>query len=192
MFRCAAAFAIGVLAWAVPLVVLTGGPAAYWRAVFNQGNEDLTNIVMLWTTHTPREIELAAVPGVRRAMGLTAVAAVVLVLATLGIFRSLRRRSPALIALAIAFGPYLLFDLVFQETITTRYALPLVVPMAYLAVRGAAMLGPAPAVAIVVVLSMFNAHIGGTSLAAYASQPAPAFRMLDGMKSEASRQAIAR
>ncbi len=188
--RCAAAFAIGAVAWAVPLVALTGGPAAYWRAVFNQGNEDLTNIVMLWTTHTPKELELAAYQAFISPWALPAVAAVVLVLATLGIFQTLRRRSPALAELAVAFGPYLLFDLVFQETITTRYALPLVVPVAYLAVRGAAMLGPAPAVAIVVALSMFDAHIGGTSLAAYASQPAPAFRMLDGMKSEASQETL--
>ena len=38
------------------------------------------------------------------------------------------------------FVPYLVFDLLFQETFTSRYALPLVVPMAYLAVAG-----PAPA-----------------------------------------------
>jgi hypothetical protein len=188
--RCAAAFAVGVIAWSVPLVVLTGGPAAYWRAVFNQGNEDLSNIVMLWTTHTPKEFELAAYQAFVSPWALPAVAAIVLVLATLGVFQTLRRRSPALALLAVAFGPYLVFDLVFQETITTRYALPLVVPVAYLAVRGAAMLGPAPAVAIVVVLSLFDAHIGGTSLAAYASQPAPAFRMLEGMKSEASRGTV--
>ena len=186
LFRSAAAFAIGVLAWAVPLVVLTGGPAGYWRAVFNQGNEDLSNIVMLWTTHTPKELELTLYYAFAAPWAAPAVAAIVLVLAALGLVHALRRRSPALAALAVAFGPYLIFDLVFQETITTRYALPLVVPIAYLAVRGAAMLGPAPAVAVVVALSMFDAHVGGTSLAAYASQPAPVFRMLDGMKSEAS------
>ena len=30
--------------------------------------------------------------------------------------------------LAIAFGPYFVFDLLFQESITTRYALPAIVP----------------------------------------------------------------
>ena len=33
--------------------------------------------------------------------------------------------------LAAAFGPYLIFDMLFQETVTTRYALPLVVPVAF-------------------------------------------------------------
>src|SRR5207247_173849 len=43
--------------------------------------------------------------------------------------------SPGVLTLVLAFVPYLLFDLLFQETVTTRYALPLVPPMAYLAVR---------------------------------------------------------
>ena len=30
------------------------------------------------------------------------------------------------------FGPYAVFHLVFQETVTVRYALPLVLPIAYL------------------------------------------------------------
>ena len=42
----------------------------------------------------------------------------------------------ALIAIIAGFGPYLAFHLFFQETVTTRYALPLVVPVAYLAARG--------------------------------------------------------
>ena len=48
--------------------------------------------------------------------------------------------ATSLLTLAVAFGPYVVFDLLFQETITTRYALPLVVPVGYLAVRGASAL----------------------------------------------------
>ncbi len=40
------------------------------------------------------------------------------------------------VTLAAAFGPYLIFDMLFQETVTTRYALPLVVPVAFLAASG--------------------------------------------------------
>ncbi len=36
----------------------------------------------------------------------------------------------------MAFVPYAIFHLLFQETVTTRYALPLVPAVAYLAVRG--------------------------------------------------------
>src|SRR5262245_13098591 len=35
------AFLAGVAVWAIPLVVLTGGPSAYWRALFSQGAADL-------------------------------------------------------------------------------------------------------------------------------------------------------
>ena len=98
LFRSAAAFAIGVLAWAVPLVVLTGGPAGYWRAVFNQGNEDLSNIVMLWTTHTPKELELAFYYAFAAPWAAPAVAAIVLVLAAsmrCGVDRRRLPRSPS-------------------------------------------------------------------------------------------------
>ena len=34
----------------------SGGPAAYWHALFDQGAEDLGNIQMLWTTHGARDV----------------------------------------------------------------------------------------------------------------------------------------
>ena len=49
-------------------------------------------------------------------------------------------RARDLVWLVAAFGPYFAFDLLFQEMVTTRYALPLVVPTAFLAVRGLAAL----------------------------------------------------
>ena len=57
--RAALAFVAGILAWAVPLVVLAGGLSAYWRAVFAQGAEDLSGIQMLWTTRTLRQVLVA-------------------------------------------------------------------------------------------------------------------------------------
>src|SRR5262249_37415914 len=54
--RIVAAYVAGVLVWAIPLVLLTGGPAAYWRALFNQGAEDLTGIQMLWTRPNVRTL----------------------------------------------------------------------------------------------------------------------------------------
>ena len=49
----------------------------------------------------------------------------------------MRRDRRVFIVLAVAFGPYFVFDLLFQETATSRYALPFVVPVAYLAAAGA-------------------------------------------------------
>ena len=184
--RSLAALVAGGLAWGVPLVVLTGGPAAYWQALFNQGAEDLSGIRMLWTTPTPRELVLALYYAFVAPWALPAVAAAVLVLALVGAVRLSRVARPTLATILVAFGPYFVFDLLFQETVTTRYALPLVVPLAYLAVRGASLLGTAPASVLIGGLAAFNAHIGGSSLAAYARQEAPVFRMLDDMRTSAA------
>jgi hypothetical protein len=179
-----AAFIVGGCAWGVPLVMFTGGPSGYWRAVANQGTEDLTNITMLWTTPTPREAALALYYALVAPWGSVVLAVIVLVFAAAGAAALARRRRSPLGALALAFLPYFLFDVVFQETITTRYALPLVVPMAYCAAAGARLAGPVVGTAIVAATAMFAMHTGGTSLAAYASQPAPAFRLLAAMHDE--------
>ena len=96
------------------------------------------------------------------------------------------RRAPRAAAwLAAGFGPYLLFDLLFQETFTGRYALPLVVPMAYLAVEGVRRLPRRSGVVVAIAIAMYSAHIGGTSIAAYSRQQAPAFQLLDDMRTVA-------
>ena len=118
---------------------------AYWHALFNQGAEDLTGIEMLWTTPTLHQLGAGARARVRGAVG------------PAGRRRrsSSRSRSPALFGCCPAcradrcwLSPSrscrtCVFDLLFQETVTTRYALPLVVPIAYLAVRGLAAIGDA-------------------------------------------------
>jgi hypothetical protein len=176
-----AALVLGSLTWLVPLVWLSGGPMAYSRALFDQGAEDLTGVQMLWTTPTPRQLLLALQGLFVAPWALPGVAAAVAILALAGLYRLSRRGRPELVTLAVAFGPYLLFDLLFQETVTTRYALPLVVPMAFLAVQGLEFTGRVPAVVLSLCLASFNAHIGGISIAAYAREKAPAFRMLDDM-----------
>ena len=181
-----AAFGAGLTVWFVPLVVVSGGPAAYWRALFNQGSEDFVNIQMLWNAHTPRDIASALYYAFIAPWATWPVAIVVLVCAALGLVWLFRHAPRALVALAIAFGPYLVFDLVFQESFTGRYALPLVVPMAYLAVSGLRLLPHDTGIAVAVAIAMFDAHIGGTSIAAFAKHKAPAFRVLDEMREAAA------
>jgi hypothetical protein len=182
---CAAAYVAGLLVWGVPLVVLNGGPLSYWRALFSQGAEDLSGIQMLWTTPTPRVFAAALYYAFVAPWAVWAVAAIVLILATAGVVRVYRHHAGALVAISAAFVPYLVFDVLFQETFTTRYALPLVAPVAYLAVQGARGLGTKPAFAIVLALSAYDSHVAGTSVAAYARQKAPAFRLLDDMRAAA-------
>jgi hypothetical protein len=179
------AFGAGVLVWFVPLVAITGGPAAYWQAVVNQGVEDLSGIQMLWTTPTVRELVDALYYAFVAPWAIWPLALVVLAFAAVGAVVLVRQDRRALLLLAIAFGPYLVFDIVFQETFTVRYALPIVVPVAFLAASGMRTLPRQPALAAAVLTAMFGAHLGGRSVAAYARQPAPVFRMLADMRSRA-------
>jgi hypothetical protein len=181
----AASFTTGVLVWFVPLVVVSGGPGAYWRALFDQGAEDLGNIQMLWTHHDLRMVAQALYYAFVAPWAAWPLAAVVVVLALVGLLSVGRRAPRAAVWLAAGFGPYLLFDLLFQETFTGRYALPLVVPMAYLAVEGARRLTRPAGVAVAIGIAMFGAHVGGTSIAAYSRQQAPAFQLLDDMRTVA-------
>jgi len=186
MWRALAAYIAGVLVWAVPLVVLTGGPAAYWRALFNQGAEDLTGIQMLWTRPSVRTLVDAFYYALIAPWAAWWIAAVVLVFAMLGAVVLLRRNRTALAVLIAAVGPYFVFDLLFQETFTSRYALPLVIPIAFLAAAGARLLPRQSGLVVVALLAMYGAHLGGTSVAAFASQKAPAFRLLDDMHTAAA------
>ena len=181
-----AAFLAGILLWFIPLVIVTGGPAAYWRALADQGAEDFGNIQMLWNVHGPRDVLDALYFAFIAPWATWPVAVVVLVCAALGVAVSYRRGRYALIVLAAAFGPYLAFDLVFQEAFTARYALPLVVPLAYLAAAGLRALPYDSRLAVAVAIAMFDAHVGGTSIAALAREKPPAFRLLDEM-GEAAR-----
>jgi hypothetical protein len=175
------AFLTGILLWLIPLVIVTGGPAAYWHALFDQGAEDFGNIQMLWNAHGTRDVVDALYYAFIAPWATWTVAIVVLVCAMLGLAWLYRHARQALVALIAAFGPYLVFDLVFQEAFTSRYALPLVVPMAYLAVSGLRVLPYESGLAVAVAVAMFDAHVGGTSIAAYSREKAPAFRLLDEM-----------
>ena len=180
------AFIAGCAVWAVPLVALTGGPAAYWRAVFDQGAEDLTGIQMLWTTPTVRQFASALYYALVAPWAVWQMAAAMLAAAAVGAALLLWRSRDAFVILAVAFAPYLVFDLLFQETFTTRYALPLVVPVAYLATRAVAAAPRSVGITIAGGAVALNVMVAGFSLRAYASTPAPVFRMLTDMRTSAA------
>src|SRR5262249_8933360 len=112
-------------------------------------------------------------------------ATAVLVLAAIGLTAMAIRRRRTLLILAAAFGPYFAFDLLFQETFTGRYALPLVIPIGFLTATGARVFPWRSGVAAVAAVAMFSAHVGGTSVAAFAREKAPALRLLDAMTAAA-------
>jgi hypothetical protein len=179
------ASAAGLLIWFIPLVVLTGGPRAYWDALSFQGNADLGNIQMLWTRHGVRDVADALYYAFIAPWARWPIAVAVLLLGIIGLVVMALRSFSALITLAVAFGPYFVFDLLFQETFTSRYALPLVIPMAVLAAAGARVLPRRSGLIAVATIAIVSAHTGGTSVAAFAREKAPAFRLLDDMRTVA-------
>ncbi|MGE3959764.1 MAG: hypothetical protein AB7H96_23830 [Vicinamibacterales bacterium] len=191
MVRAFAAYAAGGLAWFVPLVIVSGGPAAYLRVFYSQGAEDLSGVAMLATTPTVRQALLAIEYHLLGPWGEIAVAVPVLLLAAAGLVVMGLRARAALVTLVVAYGPYLAFDLLFQETITTRYALPLVVPMGYLAVRGAALLPRSVAVVASLGLIAGSASVSDRAMFGFASMDAPAFRMLADMAAAAQPEGAA-
>jgi hypothetical protein len=178
------AFAAGALAWLVPLVIASGGPLTYWRALFSQGAEDLSGVKMLATTPTIRQLATVLQSTLILPWGYFGAGLVVVVLALAGVAERFRFAPRALLLLAIGFGPYALFDVLFQESITTRYALPLMVPMSYLAVRGCALAGERGGIVAATALAIFCAWTDDIAASQYSRMEAPAFRMLADMAAE--------
>jgi hypothetical protein len=178
------ALALGAIAWGIPLLVASGGLTAYLHALNFQAGADFEGVVMLWTHHTKRDI-LAAFLNTFVWPWDWRVGLAVVVLAIIGKVRIVLRAPRAAIALGVAFAPYAVFHLLFQETVTTRYALPLVPIVAYAAL--AALEGlPARAMQAaalgIAALSLVTAVPASTI---YAREGAPVFRAFDDMAATA-------
>jgi len=181
-------FTIGVLIWAVPLVIASGGPTAYWAAIAAQGSEDLAGVDMLYLNPSARRLafgllETFIYPWASPVLGWT-----VFALAAVGTLAVLRRSPRVVLLLGVLAGPYLGVHLLVQQTLTTRYALPLIPVVAYLAVRGVDFVvqafRPAPVVLKAAMASMIGMLVVwslGVTLPAvrvYAREGSPAFAAL--------------
>ena len=173
------AFTIGVLAWAIPLIVASGGMFAYLHALGSQAGEDFSGgVVMLWTHHSPRETAHALINTFIWPwdwwLGIA-----VCVLAAVGAARIAWRAPRVLLSIVVVFGPYAIFHLLFQETETTRYALPLLPVVAYAAMAAVEGL-PARALPVAAIgmaaISLMQALPASVR---YARDGAPVFRAFD-------------
>ena len=189
--RAFVAYGVGGVAWFVPLVMVSGGPTAYLKVFYSQGAEDLSGVAMLATTPTIRQAILAVQYHFVGPWGEWWLAVPVLACAAAGVVHLALRRRAALVTLLAAFGPYLVFDLLFQETITTRYALPLVVPIGYLAMRGVSLVPRPAGVLAAVALVIGSAFVSDRALYGFASMDTPAFRMLADMDKAAHPEGAA-
>ena len=141
---------------------------------------------MLWTTPTVRQLASALYYALVAPWAVWQMAAGILAAAAIGAALLMWRGRHAFVILAVAFAPYLVFDVLFQETFTTRYALPLVVPVAYLATRAVAAAPQSVGMTMTAGVVALNVMLAGFSVRAYASTPAPVFRMLTDMRTTAA------
>jgi hypothetical protein len=173
-----AALMVGIVAWGIPLIVASGGLSSYAAALGSQAGEDFSGVVMLWTTPRPRVALDAVVYSFLWPWGHPIAGGIVVVLALIGAVRLLRRMPSALGLLFVAFVPYAVFHLLFHETITVRYALPLVVPIAYLAVCAFDLAGRLPGALAATALIAWSLVLSVPATIAYGSEGSPAFRAL--------------
>jgi len=182
--RPMAALAAAGLAWAVPLVADSGGLAGYMRALGTQAGEDFAWVHMLWLEPTPRRLAFSLYETFVLPWGSAGLAIPVALCALVGgVFLILRERR-GLGLMLLAFGPYALFHLVFQETITVRYSLPTLPLVTWFAAAGLALAGRfAPLVAIPLVAAslLVSVPIG----VAFGAQPHPEFQAIEAARARA-------
>lgn len=189
MLGSAMTFSIGVLVWGVPLVMASGGLGAYLSALGSQAGEDFAGVEMLYLNPTPRVLAF----GLRRTFvypwDSSVLAAIVLVLASAGAVALLLRDRRTLVVVAATSVPYLAFHLLFQDTAFVRYALPLVPPVVFLAVRGMALMPGRLVLPAAGALSIAGVAIAAPVMSAYAARPSPTARALEAMRVEAAAAA---
>ena len=173
---------VGGLAWGVPLIIESGGLEEYARALGGQAGEDFTGVVMLWTHPTPRVALTAFLNTFTLPWDSPLLAGVVLSVAGGGFVLCALRARAACVAMLVTFVPYLAFHLLFQETLTTRYALPIVPLVAMCAaVCLASATRSATAVATLVLVAACLSLAVPTALA-YRRTASPAFAALSEME----------
>ena len=178
----------GVLAWGVPMVAVTGGLEGYRRALTAQAGEDFDGVPMLILHPSPRRLAGALLETFVEPWGWWWLALPVIVAALVGIVALYGRRRLAL-WLGLGFGPYAVFHLLFQETETTRYALPLVVPVAVLAAIGLLRWTPRVGMAAVAVIAGVSVGVSAHGHAQYVHAGATVTEALVAIEAEARRAA---
>jgi hypothetical protein len=184
-------FGIGGLLWFIPMVIVTGGPAAYFRALSSQAGEDFSGVDMLYTSARPLQ-RLAAnlwetfvSPWVSVPLAMA-----VLTFAAIGFVTMAWRSRRGLVLLLGLWLPYAILHLLFQENETIRYALPLVAPVAYLAMRGFEAVTPKLLPIGATMLVAGSLWVGVPALIAYAPTRPPVFALFEDMEAEQSRAAL--
>ncbi|MEQ1757753.1 MAG: hypothetical protein ABL986_05500 [Vicinamibacterales bacterium] len=188
--RVGGASAVGALAWAVPLFAVSGGLSAYLAALNTQAGEDFAFVDMLWNNPTPRRFAFSLYETFVLPWHSVALAIVVGVAAGIGAVMAAVKTPRAALVILYLFVPYIVYHLIFQETLTVRYALPVVPLVAWFAMRAADVARPAAWLGVPVVGAALAVSISGG--ASYARQAHPAYRALAEATARAATDAPAK
>lgn len=174
MLGSAMTFSIGVLAWAIPLLIASGGLAAYRAAFAGQAAEQFTGLDIFLSNPTPRRMALGILASLVGPWAAPPLGWIVVAIAIAGFALLVWRAPLAAGLLVVAYVPYSIFHLIVQESYS-RYALPIVPAVGYLAVRGLSAGGTKAAAfgsAAIVVASLL---VTLPAARAYAQYPSPAY-----------------
>ena len=172
------AFGIGTLLWTVPVLSASGGLRAYVAAIGSQAAEDISGVDMLVRTRTLPALLDGLLHTFVTPWDSTVLALVVIAWGMVGVVAMFRRSRPGLLLLTTLVLPYGLFHIAFQETITTRYALPLMPAMSYLAVRGLSVAGRRAVTVGAAVLVAWAVGRAAPATVLYARTPSPVAQAL--------------
>jgi hypothetical protein len=174
-------FTIGVLAWAIPLLIASGGLARYRAAFAGQAAEQFTGLDIFLSNPTPRRMALGIIAALVGPWAVAPLGWIVVAIAVAG-FAVLVWRAPRTAALlVIAYVPYSIFHLIVQESYS-RYALPIVPAVGYLVVRGLSAAGTKTAAlgsAAIVVASLL---VTLPAAKAYSQYPSPAYAAINDLQ----------
>jgi hypothetical protein len=131
------AAAAGALVWTIPVLAASGGLQGYFTALAVLAGDDFAGVIMLWSTRTVRVLLNAIQYSFLWPWGELVTGAIVTAAAAIGTARFAWRSPRPFLLFAAAFGPYAIFHLLLQETLTVRYVLPLMPGLAFLAVWAA-------------------------------------------------------
>jgi hypothetical protein len=173
-------FAAGVVVWLVPLLGTTG-VKRYWMALTTQAEDDWSSPVILAAAPTFQLASNALLNTLVRPWGAPALAAVILIAAIVGAVRLQRTAARRTAVLAICAAPYVLFHFAFQETSTIRYALPVVLGVAYLVAVAIEVVPGRWRGAAIVLLVGANLFVSVRAVQAYSREGAPAMALLRAM-----------
>lgn len=144
---------VGVLAWFIPLVVLSGGLTEYRQILAGQGQHDFDSVTMLATHPTWAVLQDDLIRTFLTPWTTLVWPWAIVIAAGLGLARFATTTSQPwfrTLLLGLTVIPYLLFHLLFHEVETVRYALPIVSVVA-----GLAMLA----------LQYLRSYVGGAAVA---------------------------